>query len=93
MTADSIRIYILAKQQNTDIEVLVREAQRLGLDISNALSTVTREQSAMIIDSLRRKPPEAPPLGICSNLLPRGPRPGAAHQQLLPPEDEMGGSD
>jgi hypothetical protein len=88
MTALSIRVYHFAHEMNVPTDVVLREGRRLGFDVRHGLSTLTPEEQAARREALRGLPPEEPPLGIPSKLLPRGPGPGAAYQQLPPAEDD-----
>jgi len=87
MIQDPIRTYVLAKELNLPSELIVRAAHHLGFDIS-ALGSVTPDQRAAIVAALRQSPPDEPPLGIHSKVLPRGPQPGSARHQAPPPNDQ-----
>ena len=42
-----------------------------------------KKQRAAVEADFRRRPPEEPPTGVITKLRPRGPSPGAAHQESM----------
>ncbi|HKB35106.1 MAG TPA: hypothetical protein VKD72_01545 [Gemmataceae bacterium] len=87
MTVQGIRVYVLARERCVPPKTVLEVARRLGFDVRNQLSTLEPQQRAAVEKSLDDLPPDEL-TGMPSRLRPRGPGPGAAHQELSPPHEE-----
>ena len=85
--SQAIRVYVLARERRVLPVTVLEVAHRLGYDVRNQLCTLDPQQRAAVEKSLDESPPDDL-TGVPSRLPPRGPGPGAAHQELSPPSEE-----